>query len=86
MALKKAIVQYELKEGRYSAQRASLYAKNNDTLDFANKIIQLISDKPEREKMGEFGYQRVVNELSWDHESKKLIKFYKDLVFKINIS
>jgi glycosyltransferase involved in cell wall biosynthesis len=86
MALKKPIVQYELKEGRYSAQRASLYAKNNDTLDFANKIIQLISDKPEREKMGEFGYQRVVNELSWDHESKKLIKFYKDLVFKINIS
>jgi len=27
--------------------------------------------------MGEYGYQRVLNELSWEYESKKLVDFYK---------
>src|SRR5690606_38072246 len=34
MALKKPIVQYDLKEGRFSAQAASLYAVNTSTSDF----------------------------------------------------
>ena len=75
MALKKPIVQFDLKEGRFSAAEASLYAKNID--DFADKIESLLDDSDLRETMGEFGYQRVVNELSWDHESEKLVKFYQ---------
>ncbi len=66
MALKKPIVQYDLKEGRFSAREASLYAKNGDTADFADKIMQLIDDPALRTKMGDFGYQRVINELSWE--------------------
>lgn len=76
MALKKPIVQYDLKEGRFSAQNASLYADNTDTDDFARKIIWLIDNPDKRKEMGEYGYSRVINELSWDHESKKLIDFY----------
>ena len=53
MALKKPIVQYDLKEGRFSAQEASLYAKCGDTSDFADKIIQLIDDPELRAKMGD---------------------------------
>ena len=78
MALKKPIVQYDLKEGRFSANEASLYAK--DTTDFANKIIQLLNDVEKRTEMGTFGYNRVLNELSWEFESEKLISFYDNLL------
>jgi len=79
MALKKPIVQYDLKEGRFSAQESSLYAENSNTIDFANKVICLIDHPEERRKMGEYGYQRIINTLSWEHESKKLIHFYEDV-------
>jgi glycosyltransferase involved in cell wall biosynthesis len=77
MALKKPIVQYDLKEGRFSAQDASLYADEKDPDDFANKICLLLDNPAERARMSEFGYNRVVNELSWEFESEKLIDFYK---------
>jgi glycosyltransferase involved in cell wall biosynthesis len=76
MALKKPIVQYDLKEGRFSAQEASLYAICGDTIDFAKKIMQLIDDPELRSRMGTFAYQRVLNELSWDYEKEKLVAFY----------
>jgi len=79
MALKKPIVQYDLKEGKFSAQEASLYAQNNDTDDFARKIMWLLDNEIDRLGMGEFGYTRVLNELSWDYEKVKLIEFYKKL-------
>jgi len=77
MALKKPIVQYDLKEGRFSAQKASLYAKNTSTEDFAEKIIYLLDNESIRKEMGEYGYNRVLDELSWEYESKKLVDFYK---------
>jgi glycosyltransferase involved in cell wall biosynthesis len=76
MALKKPVVQYDLKEGRFSAQEAALYARCGDTNDFADKIVKLIDDSDLRTKMGAFGYDRVLNELSWDFEKEKLLKFY----------
>lgn len=80
MALKKPIVQYDLKEGRVSAQNASLYAKNTSPENFAEKILWLIDNPEVRNEMGEFGYNRVINELSWDFESKKLINFYNKIL------
>jgi len=77
MALKKAIVQYDLKEGKVSAQQASLYATNTSTEDFADKIMWLLDNEEKRNYMGNYGYHRVVNELSWEFESKKLVSFYK---------
>jgi len=82
MALKKPIVQYDLKEGRFSAQEASLYAISGDTRDFAEKIIYLIDNPELQMKMGNYGYNRVINELSWDYESLKLINLY-NRVFNI---
>jgi len=76
MAMKKPIVQFDLKEGRASAQQASLYALNNDTDDFAEKIMWLLDHEEESAEMAEYGYKRVLNKLSWDHESVKLKKFY----------
>ena len=80
MALKKPIVQYTLKEGQFSSKEASLYAKNTDPIDFAEKILQLLDDEELRDKMSNLGYERVKNELSWDYESKKLVDFYKKVL------
>jgi glycosyltransferase involved in cell wall biosynthesis len=80
MALGKPIVQFDLKEGRFSAQGASLYAENSSTDDFACKIELLLDDQDLRLAMGRSGYARVVQELSWDHEAKKLISFYEKVL------
>lgn len=77
MALKKPIVQYTLKEGQFSAKEASLYAKNTDPLDFAEKILFLLDNESKRKEMGDFGYNRVKTELSWEFESVKLVDIYK---------
>ncbi|GAB3894884.1 glycosyltransferase family 4 protein [Spirosoma agri] len=80
MALKKAIVQFDLKEGRFSAQKASLYARPNDLDDFAAKITYLLDNETVRTEMAEFGYRRVANELSWTHERGKLLRLYDRLL------
>jgi glycosyltransferase involved in cell wall biosynthesis len=80
MALKKPIVQYTLKEGRFSAREASLYAENTNPEDFADKVAWLFDNPSERMKMGEYGYNRVVSELSWDFESRKLVSFYSRIL------
>ena len=79
MALGKPIVQFDLTEGRFSAQTASLYAEKNNIEDMANKIVQLLDDPEMRKEMGEFGYNRVVNELEWRYEAPKLLAAYDDL-------
>ena len=77
MALAKPIVQFELTEGHYSAQEASLYAEQNNAKDMADKIVYLLENPDVRRKMGEYGRNRVVNELSWEHTSKALLEGYE---------
>lgn len=79
MALGKPIVQFDLTEGRFSAQDASLYAKKNDPVDMAEKIVGLLDDPERRQKMGEFGRNRVINELEWQYEVPKLLAAYDTL-------
>ena len=79
MALGKPIVQFDLAEGRYSAQEASLYARKNDAFDFSQKIIQLIDDPERRRRMGEFGRRRVLEALEWRHEAPRLLAAYEAL-------
>lgn len=76
MALGKPIVQFDLTEGRYSAQDASLYAERNNARDIADKIVMLLDDPERREKMAAIGRERILNELSWDHTSRALISAY----------
>jgi glycosyltransferase involved in cell wall biosynthesis len=79
MALAKPIVQFDMTEGRFSALDASLYAKPNDAIDFAYKIIELVDDPVRREQMGRFGRSRVEKELAWSHEAPKLLAAYAAL-------
>ncbi len=78
MALGKPIVQFDLKEGRLSAQNASLYADNsNQVADFAAKILWLLDNPEVRKQMGEFGRKRVEEELAWEYSVKNLLAAYQ---------
>jgi glycosyltransferase involved in cell wall biosynthesis len=79
MALGKPMVQFDLAEGRFSAQDASLYAKKNDPLDFAARIVELLDNPEQRARMGAFGRRRVQNELEWRYEAPKLLAAYDAL-------
>lgn len=77
MALGKPIVQFDLTEGRFSAQEASLYAKRNDAVDMARKIVELLDNPQKRKKMGDFGFRRVKKELEWEYEKENLYRAYR---------
>jgi glycosyltransferase involved in cell wall biosynthesis len=79
MVMKKPIVQFDVVEGRVSAAEASVYAKPNDPVDFAEKIVELLADPARRERAGEVGRARIENELSWVHQIPKLIGAYTTL-------
>jgi glycosyltransferase involved in cell wall biosynthesis len=76
MALGKPIVQFDMTEGRYSAGASAVYAKRNDERDFADKIINLLSDGPARERMAALGLQRVSEHLAWHHQVPQLLAAY----------
>jgi glycosyltransferase involved in cell wall biosynthesis len=78
MALGKPIVQFDLKEGRFSAGEASLYSNNdNPVTDFANKVLWLLDHPEERQKMGEFGRKRVEEQLAWEYSVENLLAAYQ---------
>ena len=78
MALGKPIVQFDMKEGRFSAGEASLYADNeNQVADFAAKLLWLIENPEERHRMGHFGRMRVEEELAWQYSVPSLLAAYQ---------
>jgi len=76
MAMGKAIVQFDLREGRRSAQEASLYAKPNDEVEFAEKILELLDSPERREKIGAEGRRRMEEILEWQYQVPKLLEAY----------
>jgi glycosyltransferase involved in cell wall biosynthesis len=79
MAFAKPIVQFDLREGRVSAQNASLYARPDDVQDLAQKILELLDDPERRRSMGDAGRRRVESELAWSHQEKSLLAAYERL-------
>ena len=66
----KAIVQFHLTEIRNSAGDASLCARNDDTADYGDKVLELL-DARSNQGMGEFGQRRVREVLAWEDEGKR---------------
>jgi glycosyltransferase involved in cell wall biosynthesis len=79
MAVGKPVVQYDMTEGRFSAQKASLYAVPNDPESLIENIISLLDDPKKRQEMGAFGRNRGINELEWKYEVPKLLAAYEAL-------
>lgn len=78
MALGKPIVQFTLKEGRFSAGEASLYSDNERGVPhFAEQIEWLLAHPEERQAMGSYGRKRVVDALAWQHSVDKLLAAYE---------
>ena len=83
MALSKPIVQFDLKEGKVSAQEASLYADSeNQVPDFAAKLLWLLDNAAARKSMGDFGYKRVAAELAWEYSVPNLLSAYDRAISK----
>jgi len=77
MAVGKPIVQFELKEGRVSAGEASLYARPNDPVDLADRIVELLDDPDRRATMGRIGRSRIEKDLSWQRQVPELLRAYE---------
>lgn len=80
MALGRPIVQFDVTEGRYSAQDASRYAKPNDAGSFADEIQWVLEHPDDAERMGASGKRRFVEELSWERQAEALVNAYARLM------
>ncbi|MBI5351464.1 MAG: glycosyltransferase family 4 protein [Chloroflexi bacterium] len=85
MAVGKPIVSFDLVEHRYSAQEAARYACPDDSLDFARQVAFLMDNPQECEQMGNFGLERIQNELAWQNQSSALVNLYNGLCNTENI-
>jgi len=76
MAFAKPIVAFDLPEHRVTAQDSAIYAKPNEELDFARKIVLLMNDPEQRRKMGMNGRKRIESKLCWSYQASRLLEVY----------
>lgn len=76
MAIGKPVVAFDLPETRYTAQEAAIYVAPGDIQEYGRAIVSLLADPERRRLMGEFGRQRMLNDLSWDHQKQNLFQAY----------
>jgi glycosyltransferase involved in cell wall biosynthesis len=84
MACGSPIVSFDLTESRYSASSAAVYVERDDPKLFAQAIHDLLEDPGQRRRIGEYGYDRVRNELAWSHSARNLIEAYSRLERKLS--
>ncbi len=76
MAYGRPVVLFDLTEGRRSAGDAALYARPNDPVDFAEKVLELLDSESLRRQLGERGRKRIEESLNWTNEKKALLAAY----------
>jgi len=73
----KPIVAFDLKETRYSAGDAALYAPSNDELRFAQCLTTLMDFPQLRTELGRHGEDRIREELGWEYSVPHLLQAYR---------
>ncbi len=76
------VVLYDLTEGRRSADDAALYARPNDPIDFAEKMLTLLDSEPLRRELGQRGRKRIEECFDWETDKRELLKAY-ETAFKV---
>jgi glycosyltransferase involved in cell wall biosynthesis len=79
MAFTLPAVAFDLRETRFSAGDAAVYATPNDVGEMAQLLVDLLDDEPRRREMGRAGRVRVEQELAWDHQSPLFVDVYESL-------
>jgi glycosyltransferase involved in cell wall biosynthesis len=77
MAFGLPVVLYDLTEGRRSACDAALYARHDDTEDFAQKMKTLLDDENLRAELGARGRKRIAETLNWENEKQTYLRAYE---------
>jgi glycosyltransferase involved in cell wall biosynthesis len=77
MAFACPIVAFDLKESRFTAQDAGLYAVPNDPADFASRIDEFLDSPGLRSDAGFAGRERVEKTLAWKHSERELLAAYE---------
>lgn len=82
MALEMPVVLSDLPPSRpfVGDKRCVRMVTPDDPNAFADAVIQLVDDATLRRKMGIEGRRRVEAEYNWDHEAKKLVQLYEQLL------
>jgi glycosyltransferase involved in cell wall biosynthesis len=77
MAYSRPVVAYELRESRFVAGEAAVYATASDVASFADCLEELLDDPRRRARMGRAGRERVERELSWENSERNLAAAYE---------
>jgi glycosyltransferase involved in cell wall biosynthesis len=77
MAYSRPVVAYELRESRFVAGEAAVYATADDVSSFAARVEELLDDPRRRAQMGRAGRERVERELSWENSERNLAAAYE---------
>ena len=86
MAMGKPIVAFDLKETRFTAQKAAQYVTPGDIKGFGRAILDLLGDQDRRIAMGALGRNRVLQSLGWEHQEQKLLHAYSIAIGDNNAS
>ena len=76
MALGKPVVAFDLKETVVSGGNVALYAKSNDYVDLAEKIVFLSENPEDRALRARLGRERIEEMLSWEYSIPHLLAAY----------
>lgn len=73
MAMGRAVVQFPLAEMVRLCGDSTVYARDGDPIDLAEKIAFLLDDRDRRERLGAAARLRVVEGLTWTQQSPALV-------------
>jgi glycosyltransferase involved in cell wall biosynthesis len=76
MAVECPVVAYDLRESRFTAGEAAVYAEPDDVEGFAALIDELLDDPERRHAMGREGRARILSDLSWEKSKLALVAAY----------
>ena len=72
MSFRKPIVQFFTTESEFTAGKAAISVKDNDTIQFAEAVLSLLDDPARRKQMGDFGRERIKKHLNWQIQKRNL--------------